>query len=173
MSATIARRDSRDPGRSGRLFAALLAAIAAVSLGAAAETLKPGSASGTFAAGGKDVKIAFSAAFTDQGDERKPVILILSDKEVPASKWKTSSDMSSFRREHPFLGVAFWIDKKNEVFRTDYYDGTPFPTSASGIFELKLERKGDALSGSAKSNAAAAKLTEPVKLDASFNAALK
>lgn len=149
------------------------ALIAAFSLTAAAEAPKPGGATGSFAANGKEAKISYAAAFTDQNDAGKPVVLVLSDKELPASKWKSGSEMSSYRREHPFLGVAFWIDKDNKVFRTDYFDGTSFPTSAFGIFDLKLDRRATSLTGSAKSNQAAAKLTSPVKLDATFNAALK
>ena len=148
------------------------ALIAALSL-TAAEALKPGSAAGSFAANGKEAKIAYAAAFTDQNDASKPVVLVLSDKELPASKWQNGSDMSAYRREHPFLGVAFWLDKDNKVFRTDYFDGTSFPTSASGLFELKLDRTATSLIGSAKSNPAAAKLTSPVKRDTTFNAALK
>jgi hypothetical protein len=149
------------------------ALIAALSLTAAAEALEPGSAAGSFAANGKEAKIAYAAAFTDQDDASKPVVLVLSDKELPASKWRNGSDMSAYRREHPFLGIAFWLDKDNKVFRTDYFDGTSFPTSASGLFELKLDRTALSLTGSAKSNQAAAKLTSPVKLDTTFNAALK
>jgi hypothetical protein len=148
------------------------ALIAALSL-TAAEALKPGSAAGSFAVNGKEAKIAYAAAFTDQNDASKPVVLVLSDKELPASKWQNGSDMSAYRREHPFLGVAFWLDKDNKVFRTDYFDGTSFPTSASGLFELKLDRTALSLTGSATSNQAAAKLTSPVKLDTTFNAALK
>jgi hypothetical protein len=153
--------------------ALVLAALIVISLAASAEALKPGSAAGSFAANGKTAKIVFAAAFTDQNDAGKAVVLVISDKELPASKWKNGSDMSAFRREHPFLGVAFWIDKDNKVFRTDYFDGTSFPTSALGIFEVKIDRAPTALSGSAKSNAAAAKLHDPVKLDATFNVALK
>jgi len=144
-----------------------------VSLAAAAEGLKPGSAAGTFAANGKEAKIAYAAAFTDQNDASKPVVLVISDKELPASKWTKGSEMSAYRRENPFLGVAFWIDKDNKVFRTDYFDGTSFPTSAFGLFDLKLERTATSLSGAAKSNQAAAKLTSPVRLDATFSAPLK
>ncbi len=99
-------------------------------------------------------------------------MLVLTDKEVPAGQWKTGSDMSTYRREHGLLGVAFWVDAKGQVSRCEYYDGS-FPTSTSGIFDLKVERAGGALSGTAKSNQAAAKLSEPVKLDASFRAAGK
>jgi len=158
---------------SAKKLSVLPVVLACLSLIAAPETLKPGIAASRFAANGKEAKIAYAAAFTDQNDAGKPVVLVLSDKELPASKWKNGSEMSAYRREHNFMGVAFWIDKDNKVFRTDFFDGTSFPTSASGIFDLKLDRAATSLTGSAKSNAAAAKLHDPVKLDATFSAALK
>ena len=156
------------------LAAVALAAPGSVSSAPAAEpAARSGTASGSFSAGGKTAKLAFAAAFTDQKDDKKPLVLVLSDKEVPASAWKSGSDLSAYRREHPFLGIAFWLDAKNSVFRCDYYDGTSFPTSASGLFDLKVDRAAGSLSGSAKSNQAAAKLREPVTLDVTFSAALK
>jgi hypothetical protein len=157
-----------------RIFA-VLGVLAAASLATAAEPApKSGSASGTFATGGKAAKLAFAATFTDQKDDKKALVLVLSDQEVPASKFKDGSDLSSFRREHKtMMGVAFWMDAKNEIFRTDFYDGTSFPTSATGLFDVKVTRAAGSLTGTAKSNAAAAKLHDPVSLDATFNAPVK
>ena len=134
----------------------------------------PGQASGTLSVSGKSFTLSHAAAFVDQKDERKPVILVLSDAALPAGAWKSESDYSAYWHEHPLKGVAFWLDRNREVFRTDYYDGGPFPTSASGIFELKLDAgSGKDFTGSAASTAAASKLHEPVRLDATFHAALK
>ena len=47
-----------------------------------------------------------------------------------------------------------------------------FPAGATGMFELKLDA-GKSLSGAAVSTAAAAKQSDPIKLDARFNAAAK
>lgn len=158
----------KEPG----IFAAL-AVLAVASLATAAEpAAKSGTVSGPFSVGGKEIKLASAAAFRDQGS-KKQVVVVLSDKEVPVSTWKTGSDMSSWRREHSFMGIAFWIDEANEIDRCEYYDGTPFPTSVSGIFDFKVERAATAVSGSIKSNAGAARLRTPVLLDAKFNAALK
>ena len=155
-------------------FCCVLAVLGIASLAPGAEpAAKIGTASGSFSAGGKTAKLAFAAAFTDQKDDKKPAILVLSDKEVPASAWKSGSDLSAYRREHPFLGVVFWLDAKNDAFRCEYYDGTSFPTSAFGLFDVKVNRAAGSLSGSAKSNQAAAKLREPVTLDVKFSAALK
>ena len=159
--------------RGSILLFALAAFGAGVPAIAAEPAAKSGAASGTFAAGGKTAKLVYAAAFTDQRDDKKPVVLVLSDEELPASTWKNGSEMSAYRREHQFLGVAFWIDEKNVVFRCEFYDGTSFPTSTTGIFDLKLDRAAGSLSGTAKSNQAAAKLHDPVALDATFNAPLK
>lgn len=161
--------------RSVFLVAAVaLATFGTASLAPAAEPAgKSGTVSGSFSVGGKTAKLAFAATFTDQKDDRKATVLVLSDKEVPASTFKDGSDFSAWRREHKIMGIAFWLDAKNESFRTDFYDGTSFPTSASGLFDVKVTRAAGSLSGTAKSNQAAAKLHDPVALDATFNAALK
>lgn len=160
----------RHPARPLLLFAAPL--FAAGALGESGK-LAPGQASGTFSVESKNAKISHATAFIDQQDSGKPVILILSDKEISPAGWKSGSDFSMYRREHPFLGVAIWLDKKNQVFRTEFYDGTSFPTSATGIFEVKLDGTGKSLTGSAHSTAAAAKLRSPVKLDVTFHAPVK
>jgi hypothetical protein len=136
-------------------------------------SLQPGQASGTLSAEGKVVNLSHAAVFVDQDEKPNATVLILSDEALPISTWKNSSDMMMYRREHKFGGVAFWLNDKREVVRTEYYAGT-FPTSASGIFELKLESPTEKnLKGSANSTATAAKLTDPVKLEARFNAELK
>lgn len=157
----------------------LLAPLAFASLGtgwlaAAAEPAgKSATISGAFSVGGKPIKLASVAAFRDTGDARKHVVIVLSDKELPASKWKTGSDMSDWRREHPFLGIAFWIDENNEDVRCEYYDGSPFPTSVSGAFDYKIARAPGLVSGSVNSNAGARRLRTPVILDVTFKAPLK
>ncbi len=140
-----------------------------------AKGLKPGQAAGTFAVAGKTVKLAHATAFVDQKDERKPVLLLLTEEDVPAAKWTSEFDLMEYRSDHHFGGVCFWLDKDRQVFRTDYYEpGNWMSTSASGIFELKIDSPpGKALSGSAESTEAAAKFSNPVTLDASFSATIK
>jgi hypothetical protein len=151
----------------------VVAILSVASLAQAAEpAAKSDTVSGSFSVGGKEIKLASAAAFRDQ-DSRKQVVVVLSDKEVPASTWKNGSDMSAWRREHSFMGIAFWIDESNEIDRCEYYVGTPYPTSVSGIFDFKVERAPGVLSGSVKSNAGAARLRTPVKLDATFKVSLK
>ena len=150
----------------------VLAVAATVSLAAVASP-PPGTASGSITAAGKDAKLVSAAAFVDASDERKPLILVLADRPLPAAGWKKASDLSAFGRENVFMGVAFHLDKDGAVYRCDVYDGTDFPTSASGLFDLEVERKAGSLSGSAKSNAAASKLRHPIRLDATFRADVK
>lgn len=157
------------------LPALLITALIAATAFAANPKPGPGEASGTFSVGGKVSKLTHAAVFVDQKDEQKPLILIVSDIELPAGGWKSETDFMMYRMDHKkLIGVAFFLDKKREVFRTDYYDGTSFPTSTSGIFELKLDpASGKTLSGSAHSTKAGDTLSTKVKLDVTFNAALK
>jgi hypothetical protein len=133
-----------------------------------------GTASGTLTVKGTAIKLAYAYAFVDQGDKDKQVVLLLTEQEVPAATWKSHTDIMMYRMDkHPLRGVAFRLSDKREVFGVDYYDGS-FPTSTSGIFAIKLDGPpGKTLAGTAKSTEAAAKLSEPVSLNASFNATLK
>lgn len=133
--------------------------------GAAAPTA--GQAVGSLVAGGQSVKLAHAAAFVDQKDSRKPVILLLTDQPVPVNTLASEFDLMGYRRSHPFKGVAFYLDKAREVFRTEYYL-EEFPTAVMGAFELKLEGPpGKALVGTAASSG------KDPRLDAKFHAALK
>jgi len=150
-----------------------LLVLTAVAPAPGAPPLADGQAAGSLTVKGKEIPLSHAAAFTDPREKELATVLVLSDAALPAAQWKKASDMSLYFNAHGFRGVAFWIDGKGQVFRCEYYDGTDFPTSVSGIFDLKLDRSGGSLSGTAKSNPAAAKLSEPVKLDASFRAAAK
>jgi opacity protein-like surface antigen len=171
----IQRRYSPGSRFLPHLAVLLVAATIAAAAFAAGPKLAPGEASGTFSVGGKESKLTQAVAFVDQKDKDKPVILIVSDMALPAGSWKSESDFMMFRMDNKkLIGVAFHLDKKREVFRTDFYDGTSFPTSASGIFELKLDpASGKTLSGSAHSTKAGETLSTKVKLDVTFSAALK
>ncbi len=140
-----------------------------------AKALKPGQAAGTFLVAGKTVRLAHATAFVDQKDERKPVLLLLTEEDVPAAKWTSEFDLMEYRSDHHFGGVCFWLDKDREVFRTDYYEpGDWMSTSTSGIFELKLDGPpGKLLNGAAKATESAAKMSKPVALDATFSAMVK
>ncbi len=162
---TIERRE-----RPGLGLSLLLLAIV---LPLPAEPPAPGRASGTYSVGKTSAKITHAAAFVDGSDHRKPVILVLSDRELPAAGWKKESDLMHFRGKMGFNGVAFWLNARREAFRTDYFVEREFPTGANGLFDLKLEGgEGKSFVGTARAFPRAAKLSEPVALDASFNAVL-
>jgi hypothetical protein len=133
-----------------------------------------GQAAGTLTVKGKTINLAYAYAFVDEGDKKKPVILLLTEQQVPAASWKGDSDIMMYRmNKNPLRGIAFHLNDKREVVAADYYEGS-FPTGTAGIFALKLDSPaGKTFAGTAKSTEAAAKLTEPVSLSVSFNATLK
>ena len=140
----------------------------------AAGAVASGQAVGTLTAKGKTIKLAYAYAFVDEGDKKRPVILLLTEQPVPAASWKGDSDIMMYRmNKNPLRGVAFHLNDKRELVAADYYEGS-FPTGTAGIFALKLDSPaGKTLAGTAKSTDAAAKLSEPVSLSVSFNATLK
>jgi hypothetical protein len=152
-----------------RFAIALLCSTAFFSIATAAADLADNTAAGSFLPkGGVPVALTSAAAFVDEKDTRKPVILILSDKKLPAEKWTSEFDLM---RAHPdFSGVLFWIDQDGKVFRTDIYVAGR-QSSVSGYFELKLNGPiGKDLTGTAKAS-------EPVgdgpRLDVTFHAKLR
>ncbi len=132
-------------------------------------SLPAGGARGTFAPKkNAAVNLTSAVAFVDEKDQRKPVILILSDVKLPAEKWTGEFDL--MRSRPTFTGVAFWLDKDGKVFRTDIYRGGS-QSSVSGYFELKLDAPvGKDLSGTAITTDTDA---ETHKLDASFHATIR
>ena len=151
-------------------FALLLLVVSAfLSLVAVAGELPAGTATGTFQPEDKAaVTLSFAGAFMDVKDDRKPVILFLSDKKLPTEKWTSEFDLM---REHPkFNGVAFWLDQEGNVFRSATYVEDRH-SSVSGYFELKLDgAMGKNLTGTVKTSDPAG--TGP-KADATFHVVLK
>ena len=138
----------------------------------AAGAVAIGQAAGTLTAKGQSINLAHAAAFVDQQD--KQVVLLLTEQPVPATSWKSHSDIMMYRmNKNPLRGIAFRLDDKRQVLGVDVYAGD-FPTSTSGLFALKLDGPpGKTLAGTAKSTEAAAKMSEPMSLSVSFNATLK
>jgi len=139
-------------------------------LHAAPSDLPSGTAKGTFSREGETPAVlTHAAAFVDQKDEEKPVILILTDIKLPTESWTSEFDMMMQMGKLKFSGIAFFLNKEGTVFRCDnYVKGRQ--ESASGVFELKLDKKdGKELTGTASVPDA----TEKHKLDVSFHATLK
>ncbi len=101
------------------------------------ETGEPGKAVGALDIDGKTVTMTQAYAFVDQTDKRKPVLILITDRAVPAHQWKSESDMTSYRLGKPFRYVCFWIDKDRQEFRREHCMDK-FPVSTMGVFDLKL-----------------------------------
>ncbi|MEP6941771.1 MAG: hypothetical protein ABI981_02480 [Betaproteobacteria bacterium] len=140
----------------------------------AAPAAASGQANGTLTAQGKTVKFTYAAAFVDQTDKDKRVVLLLTEKPVPADAWKSHSDLMSYHRNTtPIVGIVLRIDAQGEVATAEYFVDR-FPTSTSGIFQVTFDGKpGKTMTGKVKSTAAAAKLSDPVIVDATFSTAVR
>jgi len=132
-----------------------------------------GVAKGTYAAPGEKTPATLTnaAAFVDEKDDQKPIILICSDKKLPTEKWTSEFDLMESDSDLKFSGVVFWINPKDgSVIRSDtYWKG--HPASVGGYFEIKLDPiKGKDLTGSAHTTSTDA---DAPKLDVTFHAVLR
>lgn len=134
----------------------------------AASNLASGSAKGSLTFDKATTVLTFAAAFVDQKDERKPVILLLSDKKLPVKNWKSEFDMMFAGTK--FSGIVFFLDKEGKVFRSDVHmNGRQ--TGVSGLFDLKLDNPvSKELTGSATEIATEGRSD---KLKVAFHATLK
>lgn len=98
---------------------------------------QPGKAMGTLDIDGKTITLTNAYAFVDQKDKRKPVLILITDRAVPANQWKSEFDMMKYRVAKPFRYICFWIDKDRQEFRREHFVDK-FPASTMGIFDLKL-----------------------------------
>ena len=100
-------------------FSTLVAVLALWALASpavdAASDLASGSAKGSLTFDDTTTALTYASAFVDQKDERKPVILLLSDKKLPTEKWKSEFGMMFDGLE--VNGVVFFLDKEGTVFR--------------------------------------------------------
>jgi hypothetical protein len=150
-------------------FLAVLVFLSVAQFCANAGDLPAGTAKGTLTPEDKPtVTLAYAAAFVDQKEDDKPVLLILSDKKLPVEKWTSEMDMMMAQVE--FTGAVFFFDKEGTVFRIDVHSGGR-QESVSGYFKLKLDGPmGKDLKGEVKP----IETTTPgPKLDAVFHATLK
>ncbi len=155
---------------SVRWLVFLCVALTFVSRISAAD-LPSGAAKGTCAKdGATPVALAFASAFTDQKEDDKPTLLILSDIKLPTATWTSEFDLMRATGKLPFSGVIFFLKKDGELFRTDFY-WKGRQSSVSGYFKLKL----DALAGKELTGSVVTESGEPKdpKVDATFHATLK
>lgn len=153
-------------------FSTVVAALAFCALSApavfAVADLPSGSAKGSLIFEDITVALTNAAAFVDQKDERKPIILLLSDTKLPVEKWKSEFEMIFDKTK--FSGIVFYLDKEGNVFRTDVHMKDK-QTGVSGIFDLKLDNPASKeLTGTATALAPDGRSD---KLDVTFHATLK
>jgi hypothetical protein len=126
-----------------------------------------GTAKGSLTFEGITSELKFATAFVDQKDDRKPVILIVSDQKLPTEKWTSEFDM--MREKAKWSGIAVFVDKDGEVYRTDVHNKGQ-QSSVSGLFDVTInDPKGADLAGAAKTSSSSAEQ----KLDVTFHATRK
>lgn len=164
----LTNRSSRAPGSFAAVCViVMLAGLFATNCARAATDLPAGSAKGSLTFDGATAVLKFAAAFVDQKDERKPIVLVISDQKLPVEKWESEFDMMMDHTK--WSGVVFFLDKDGTFFRSDVHmNGRQ--SSVSGIFELKIDNPpGKDLTGTARASAD----EKETKLDTAFHATLK
>jgi hypothetical protein len=148
-------------------FHSMGTARGAVAGAVSATDLPAGFAKGLLTYDGTNAELKFAAAFVDQKDERKPIVLVISDQKLPVEKWESEFDMMMDHSK--WSGVVFFLDKDGKFFRSDVHmNGRQ--SSVSGIFELKIDNPSSKdLIGIARTSAD----EKETKLDAAFHATLE
>lgn len=126
-----------------------------------------GTAKGSLTFDGNTSELKFTAAFTDQKDDRKPVVVIVSDQKLPTEMWTSEFDM--MRDKTKWSGIAVFVDKEGEVYRTDVHNKGQ-QSSVSGLFDVTInDPKSADLAGAAKTSSG----SSDQKLDVTFHATRK
>ena len=129
--------------------------------------LPAGAAKGSITYDGVTSDVNFASAFVDQKDERKPVVLLLTDQKLPVEKWTSEFDM--MRDATKCSGIAAFVNKDGTVYRTDIHTKGR-QASVSGVFDVKLnDSSSKDLTGAAKTEGSSG----DTKVDVTFHAARK
>jgi hypothetical protein len=129
--------------------------------------LPAGSAKGSLTFDSATAELKFASAFIDQKDDRKPVVVLVTDKKLPIEKWTSEFDMMLDHTK--WSGLAFFLDKDGTIYRTDVHTNGR-QTSVAGIFDIKIDNpKSKDLTGTAKTTSNA----KEDKVDVAFHATLK
>ena len=141
-------------------------ALAGPSASVAETDLPSGTARGSLTFEGHTAELKFAAAFVDQKDSDKPVVLLLTDTKLPTEKWTSEFDM--MRDKTKWNGIVFFL-KDGVAIRSDI-EMNGRHTSISGIFELKLDNSASKeLTGTATTDEGA----KNAALKVTFHATLK
>ena len=89
------------------LFALLIFTARAVT------DLPAGSAKRSLTYDGATAELTFTAAFVDQKDERKPIVLVISDQKLQVEKWESEFDVMLAHSK--WSGVVFFLDKDGSL----------------------------------------------------------
>ena len=100
---------------SSTLFAAAIGLLASLPVSAQAAA----DAQGSFTVNGKVYALRHAAAFVDAADARKPTVLVLSDRPLPAKALVSSASLSLERNLNAFSGIALWLDAQRQIFRAE------------------------------------------------------
>lgn len=129
--------------------------------------LPAGSAKGSLTFDSATAELKFASAFIDQKDDRKPVVVLVTDKKLPIEKWTSEFDMMLDHTK--WSGLAFFLDKDGTIYRTDVHTNGR-QTSVAGIFDIKIDNpKSKDLTGTAKTTSNA----KEDKVGVAFHATLK
>ncbi len=93
----------------------ILAVLSATNYARAVTDLPTGSAKGSLAYDGATAELKFAATFVDRKDERRPIVLVISDQKLPVEKWESELDMT-MDHSH-WTGVVFFFGKEGQMFR--------------------------------------------------------
>lgn len=144
----------------------ILAVLLLATFVQAASDMPTGTAKGSLTFEGGTAELKFASAFVDQKDERKPVLLLLSDHKLPTEKWKSEFDIMLYHSK--WNGLVFFLDKDGSAFRCDVHMNDR-QTGVAGLWELKLDNPtSKELTGNAQSRP-----DEKDKLDVTFHATVK
>jgi len=126
-----------------------------------------GTAKGSLTYDDTTSELKFGAAFVDQKDERKPVVVLITDQKLPSEKWKSEFDMMLDHTK--WSGLVFFLDKEGTIYRTDVHTKGR-QASVSGIFDVKIDNPTSKdLAGTVKAKEG----EKETKLDVAFHATLK
>src|SRR4029079_5243127 len=81
--------------------------------------LPAGAAKGSLSYDGATSGLKFASAFVDQKDEKKPVVLLLTDQKLPVEKWTSEFDMMGDKTK--WSGIAVFVDNEGTIYRTDIH----------------------------------------------------
>ncbi len=129
--------------------------------------LPAGVAKGSLTYDGATAELKFAEAFVDQKDDRKPVVVLITDQKLPTEKWKNEFDMMMDHTK--WSGLVFFIDNEGAIYRTDVHTKGR-QASVSGLFDVRIQNpKAKDLAGTAKTSEG----EKRANLDVAFHATAK